>query len=67
MDDQQLRAICTLMNLSAPKGSEWCAWRLEMDDFIVNRYQIKDHIRFYLVANDSEFHEDHNGTLIWGD
>lgn len=65
MGEQSIRALLTLMNMSASEGTEWCAWqpvRSQLD----KDYHVREHWRFYLVEEGSQLHEDNTGTILWG-
>lgn len=66
MDERQLRALLTLMNISAPEGTEWCAWSPE-PGYLDKEYDIRDHWRFYLVGPESKMHDSASENLVWGD
>lgn len=65
MDERQIRAILALMNIGAPKGSEWCASNYQNSDYITDQYLIRDHWRFYLVEDASVLHEETVDGMVW--
>jgi hypothetical protein len=65
MNDQQIRALCTLMNISAPEGTEWCAEKHQSISASAREQGLRGQLRFWLVTDDSEFQDDND--LIWGD
>lgn len=66
MDESGIRALLTLMNLSAPACTEWCAWQPEKD-WLPRDYEVLDHWRFYLVGQGSELHNSDSGNILWGE
>lgn len=66
MEDRQVRALLSVMNIGAPEGTQWCAWRPEMAGYLADEYKIRDHWRFYLVEEGSELQTRDTGHIVWG-
>lgn len=64
VNDDQIRTILSVMNMTAPKDTEWCASSYQNADYITDQYLIRDHWRFYLVEDASVLHDQSEG-IIW--